>query len=153
MWLAWQAAHDGYNGRMNNVTFPYALLANAVLVLHVGVVLFIIGGLLLTLAGAARNWVWVRNVWFRGLHLAAIAYVALEAWLGIICPLTTLELWLRERAGQATYDGDFIAHWLRQLMFYEAPPWVFITAYSSFGLLVVLGWVLVPPARSRRGAG
>lgn len=126
----------------------YQALANAVLVLHVGIVLFIIGGLLLTLLGA-RAWPWVRNFWFRALHLAGIAYIAMEAWLGIICPLTTLELWLRKRAGQATYEGDFIAHWLRQLMFYEAPPWVFIAAYSAFGLLVILSWILVPPARPR----
>ena len=128
----------------------YQILANAVLVMHVGIVLFIIGGLLLTLLGAACKWGWVKNFWFRALHLAGIAYIAMEAWLGIICSLTTVELWLRERAGQATYEGDFIAHWLRQLMFYEAPPWVFIAAYSSFGLLVLLSWVLVPPARPWR---
>lgn len=127
----------------------YQALANAVLVLHVGIVLFIIGGLLLTLMGAACKWAWVSNFWFRALHLAGIACVAMEAWLGIVCPLTTLELWLRARAGQATYEGDFIAHWLRQLLFYEAPPWVFIAAYSGFGLLVILSWVLVPPARPR----
>lgn len=127
----------------------YQALANAVLVLHVGIVLFIIGGLLLTLLGAALKWAWIRNFWFRALHLVGIGYIAMEAWLGIICPLTTLELWLRERAGQATYEGDFIAHWMRQLMFYEAPPWVFIAAYSAFGLLVILSWVLVPPARPR----
>lgn len=123
----------------------YQGLANAVLVAHVGVVLFILGGLLLTLLGGALGWNWVRNFWFRSLHLVGIAYVVMEAWLGIICPLTTLELWLRQKAGQTVYAGDFIAHWLRQLMFYEAPPWVFITAYSVFGMLVVLSWFVVPP--------
>lgn len=128
----------------------YQLLANAVLMLHVGIVVFIIGGLLLTLLGGALKWRWVKNFWFRSLHLGGIGYIVMEAWLGIICPLTTLELWLRERAGQATYEGDFIAHWLRQLMFYEAPPWVFVAAYSAFALLVVLSWVLVPPVRPWR---
>jgi hypothetical protein len=124
----------------------YLGLANAVLVLHVAIVLFIIGGLVLTLAGAALKWVWVRNFYFRVLHLGGIAYVAMEAWLGIVCPLTTLELWLREGAGQAVYDGDFIAFWLRKLLFFEAAPWVFVAAYSGFGLLVALSWLLVPPA-------
>lgn len=127
----------------------YLFLANAVLIAHVGVVLFIIGALVLTLVGGWRGWAWVRNVWFRSLHLAGIAYVALEAWLGIVCPLTTLELWLRSRAGQAVYEGDFIAYWLRKLLFYEAEPWVFIAAYTGFGLLVALSWVLVPPRRHR----
>jgi len=124
----------------------YSGLANAVLILHVAIVLFIIGGLVLTLAGAALKWSWVRNFYFRALHLVAIGYVAMEAWLGIVCPLTTLELWLRERAGQAVYDGDFIAFWLRKLLFFEAAPWVFVAAYSGFGLLVLLSWLLVPPA-------
>lgn len=130
----------------------YQMLANAVLVLHVGIVLFIIFGLLLTLIGAACKWEWVRNIWFRALHLGAIAYVAMEAWLGIVCPLTTLEVWLRAQAGQASYEGDFIAHWLGQLLFYQAPPWVFTAAYSSFTLLVVLSWVLVPPRTPWRRA-
>jgi hypothetical protein len=128
----------------------YQALANAVLIAHVGIVLFIIGGLLLTLLGAFLRWKWVKNFWFRGLHLTGIVYIALEAWFGIVCPLTTLELWLREKAGQSVYEGDFIAHWMRQIMFYEAPPWVFIAAYSGFGALVVLSWFLVRPTLPRR---
>ena len=138
---------------MAQVDMTYLMLANAVLVLHVMIVLFIIGGLILTLAGGALQWGWVRNLAFRVLHLAAIGYVALEAWLGIVCPLTTLELWLRARAGQTVYDGDFIAFWLRKLLFFEAPPWVFTAAYSGFGLLVLLGWVLVRPRLPERWAG
>lgn len=128
----------------------YQFLANVVLISHVGIVLFIIGGLLLTLLGAALGWQWVKNFWFRALHLAGIAYIAMEAWMGIVCPLTTLELWLREQAGQTVYEGDFIAHWMRQIMFYEAPPWVFIAAYSGFGALVVASWFLVRPTFPRR---
>ncbi|MEJ7806824.1 MAG: DUF2784 domain-containing protein [Telluria sp.] len=123
----------------------YGALANAVLMLHVGIVLFIIGGLVLTLIGGMRKWRWVRNFWFRALHLVGIAYIAMEAWLGIVCPLTTLEQWLREQAGQAAYNGDFVAYWLRKFMFYEAQPWVFIVAYSTFGLLVLLSWFVFSP--------
>ncbi len=124
----------------------YRYLANGVLVLHVGVVLFIIGGLVLTLVGWARHWQWVRNFYFRALHLAGIAGVATEAWAGIVCPLTTLEQWLRHHAGQTVYEGDFVAFWLSKLLFYQAEPWVFIAAYSAFSMLVLLSWFLVPPA-------
>lgn len=123
----------------------YGALATAVLILHVGIVLFIIGGLVLTLAGGMLRWRWTRNFWFRALHLVGIGYVAMEAWLGIVCPLTTLEQWLREQAGQTVYAGDFVAYWLRKFMFYEAEPWVFIAAYSVFGLLVLLSWFVVTP--------
>ena len=130
----------------------YGALANTVLILHVGIVLFIIGGLVLTLVGGVCKWRWVRNFWFRALHLAGIGYIAMEAWLGIVCPLTTLEQWLREQAGQAAYAGDFVAHWLRKFMFYEAQPWVFIVAYSSFGLLVLLSWFVFSPVFPSRKA-
>jgi hypothetical protein len=123
----------------------YRILANCVLAAHFGLVLFIIGGLILILLGGLYRWIWVRNFWFRVIHLCAIAYVMAESWLGIVCPLTNVEQWLRERAGQLAYEGDFIAHWLGKLMFYQAPPWVFIVAYSLFALLVVLSWVIVRP--------
>lgn len=123
----------------------YQLLANAVLVAHAGVVLFIVAGLVLVLMGGHLRWRWVRNFWFRVLHLAAIVYVVAESWLGIICPLTDLEQWLRERAGQPVHDGDFIAFWLGKLLFYQAEPWVFIAAYSAFALLVIYGWIAVRP--------
>ena len=123
----------------------YPALANAVLVLHVGYVFFMVGGLILILAGGLRGWRWVRNPWFRAAHIAAIGYVMFEAWLGIVCPLTTLELWLRELAGQTSYTGDFIAYWLRRLLFFDAPPWVFTVSYSAFGAVVLLSWFGVRP--------
>ncbi len=126
------------------VLFRY--LANTVLMLHVAIVLFIAGGLVLTLVGGMCEWKWVRNFYFRVLHLLGIAGIAMEAWAGIVCPLTTWEMWLREKAGQMVYEGDFIAYWLHKLLFYQAEPWVFIVVYSSFGLLVLLSWFLIPPA-------
>lgn len=125
----------------------YRTLADAVLVAHVGVVLFIVGGLVLILAGARLHWMWVRNIRFRVLHLAAIGYVVVTTWFGIECGLTTLEQSLRVRSGQASFEGDFIAHWLSRLLFYEAPPWAFIALYTAFGLLVLWTWVAVRPGR------
>jgi hypothetical protein len=128
----------------------YQILANGVLLAHFGLVLFIIGGLILTLLGGRYRWHWVRNFWFRSLHLAAIGYVMAESWLGIDCALTTLEQWLRARAGQARYDDDFIAHWLGSILFFQAPDWVFTTVYSAFALLVAISWISVRPARWRK---
>jgi hypothetical protein len=123
----------------------YRILADGVLVLHAGLVLFVVAGLFLILLGGARHWQWVRHLWFRLLHLAAIVIVMLESWLDIVCPLTSFELWLRTRAGQGAYQGDFIAYWLGRLLFYQAPPWIFIVAYSTFALLVIVSWVIVRP--------
>ena len=120
-------------------------LADAVLLLHVMFVGFVVFGLLLTVAGGYRDWAWVRNSWFRIAHLVAIGVVVAQAWAGIICPLTTLEIWLRRQSGDAPYEGSFVQHWLQQLLYHDAPMWVFAAAYTLFGVLVVVVWVCYPP--------
>lgn len=130
---------------------PYQLLADAVLTLHVAIVLFVVGGLLLVVLGNRRGWYWVNAYGFRLAHLAAIAIVAAETWLGATCPLTTLEMWLREQARAATYSGSFIEHWLQRLLYYQAPAWAFAVAYSVFLLLVLAAWWRHPPRRRQAG--
>lgn len=120
-------------------------LADAVLIFHVSFVAFVVLGLLLVLWGGYRGWSWVRNPWFRCAHLAAIGIVVVQSWLGIECPLTTLEMKLRERAGDATYAGTFIAHWLHAVLFFEAPAWVFTLGYTLFGLAVAGSWMIFRP--------
>jgi polyferredoxin len=121
------------------------LLANAILILHVCFVGFVLLGLVFVILGGFRGWRWVRNPWFRLVHLLAIGVVAGQAWCGAICPLTTWEMSLRERAGQAVYEGSFMAHWLQRLLYYDAPPWVFVLGYTLFGLAVAASWFAVRP--------
>lgn len=123
----------------------YLLAADAVLIAHVLFVAFVVIGLLLIALGGTLSWPWVRNRTFRILHLLAIGIVVLQAWIGAICPLTTLEMALRERAGDAVYEGSFISHWLNAILYYQAPAWVFIVCYTLFGLLVAGSWFLVRP--------
>lgn len=123
----------------------YLLAADAILVTHVLFVVFVVAGLVLIFVGHGRSWPWIRNPWFRLAHLAAIGVVVLQAWLGRICPLTIWEMALREKAGDATYRGSFIAHWLQTLLYYEAPAWVFTIGYTVFGLLVAIAWVRIRP--------
>jgi Protein of Unknown function (DUF2784) len=128
---------------------PYQLLADAVLLIHFGVVLFVVAGLVVVVAGNWLRWRWVNGWWFRLAHLTAIAVVVVQAWLGQYCPLTTLESWLRVQAGTPPYDKSFIEHWVQRLIYYEAPLWVFAVAYTVFALLVVLAWWRFPPRRSQ----
>lgn len=128
----------------------YQLLADAVLTLHVLIVGFVGGGLALILLGNLRGWAWVNAMWFRLAHLAAIAFVVAEAWFGVVCPLTSLEMWLRERAHASTYAGSFIEHWLQRILYYQAPGWVFTVGYTLFGLAVVAAWWYFPPRSNRR---
>ena len=126
---------------------PYQLLADVVLTTHFAVVVFVVGGLGAIVVGNLRGWRFVNSWWFRGAHVAAIGIVVLQAWFGIVCPLTTLESWLRVQAGEAAYETSFIEHWLTRILFYEAPGWVFIAAYTAFGLAVVAAWWRFPPGR------
>ena len=123
----------------------YRLLADAILVLHALIVIFVVFGLLLIFIGRARSWHWVRNLRFRITHALTYGVVLLQAWLGKICPLTTLEMYLREKAGDAVYEGGFIAHWLGELLYYNLPLWVFALAYTLFGVVVAASWFVVRP--------
>jgi hypothetical protein len=120
-------------------------LADLVLAAHVGFAAFVVGGLVAVLVGGVRGWRWVRNPWLRAIHFAAIVLVVAEAWGGVTCPLTTLETALRETAGDATYSGAFVAHWLDRLLYWQAPPWVFVAAYTLFAAAVAASWWLVRP--------
>ena len=126
----------------------FSVLADAVLVLHLGVVGFVVGGLVAVIVGNRLRWRWVNRWWFRAAHLGAIGFVVLQAWLGATCPLTSLERWLREQADiGGRYRGGFVEHWVGRLLFHEAPPWVFTLVYTAFGAVVVLSWLRWPPRR------
>jgi len=118
-------------------------LADGILAVHFAVVLFIVGGLAMVWIGAALGWRWIRNPWFRYLHVAAIAFVALEALLGMVCPLTLWEDMLR---GGAQPDS-FVGRWVRRLLFYEAPEWLFTAAYCAWAAASLVTLALVPPRR------
>lgn len=130
----------------------YALIADLVLALHAALVIFVVGGVPLIVVGNLRGWRWVNGLGFRLLHLAAIAIVAAQAWLGVDCPLTTLEMWLRAQAGLPTYGQGFVGHWLQRLLYFEAPAWAFILLYTLFALLVAGVWLRFPPRRRRHRA-
>ena len=124
----------------------YTLLADAVLFVHFAFVAFVVGGVAAVWTGAALGWRWIRNLRFRIAHLAAILFVAAEALLGVMCPLTVWEDALRGRGS----DLGFIARWIRAVMFYEVPPWIFTFAYVAFAVIVALTFWLVPPSRAGR---
>jgi hypothetical protein len=120
------------------------LLADVLVAAHFGIVLFIVGGLVLVWAGAPLGWRWIRNPWFRYLHLGAIGLVALEALLGIACPLTVWEDLLRGGA----QPESFVARWVHRLLFYRAPEWLFTALYLLWTLATLATLRLVPPRRT-----
>jgi len=130
----------------------YKLLANLILVVHLAFIGFVVLGLVAILVGGWLGWGWVRRPLFRLAHLAAIGLVVAQAWGGITCPLTWCENQLRVLAGYRGYAEGLIASWVRQLVFYDLPSWVFILGYTLFGLAVLTSFALVPPHWPRRAA-
>jgi hypothetical protein len=118
-------------------------LADTVLVVHAAFVLFIVGGLLAIWAGIAMGWRFAFNPWFRGLHLAAIAFVVAESVLGFMCPLTEWEDALRATPS----EKGFIQRWIHAWLFWDWPAWVFASLYAAFGALVAATWIRFPPRR------
>jgi hypothetical protein len=117
-------------------------LADAVLVTHALIALFIVGGLAAIWVGGGLGWEWVRHRLFRFAHLFAIGLVSALSLLGVACPLTALEDWLRN--GSVGVQG-FIQRWVSRLLYYDVSAWVFTLAYVVFALVVLLSWRLVPP--------
>lgn len=122
------------------------MLADAIVVVHLLIVLFVVIGVPLVYWGAVRHWAWVRSWRWRLLHLVAIAVIAAESLLGIVCPLTAWEDKLR---GEQISTG-FIERWVDRILFYDAPTWVFTASYLAFAVLVGITWIAVPPIRAPR---
>jgi polyferredoxin len=123
-------------------------MADAILVVHFGIVIFIVGGLLAVWIGAAAGWDWVRNPWFRYLHLGAIGFVAAEALFGVMCPLTVWEDALR---GGARADS-FVGRWVRYFLYYDAPEWAFTAVYIAWTVATLVTLWRVPPRPIKRTA-
>ena len=80
----------------------YQLAASGLVIIHLAFVMFVIFGAVLTLR-------WPRLI---GFHLAAIVWGVLIEFTGAICPLTPLEVQLRQLGGVAGYQGGFIDHYV-----------------------------------------
>jgi hypothetical protein len=81
--------------------------ADLVLVMHLAFVLFVVLGGLLALR-------WRRVAW---VHVPVALYGATIEFLGFVCPLTPLEVWLRRRGGEAGYEGGFIEHYIVAVLY------------------------------------
>ncbi len=113
---------------------PLRLAADAVLLLHLGFIAFVLLGGLLALR-------WPRAAW---VHLPAAAWGVWIELSGALCPLTPLENRLRAAAGQAGYEGGFIEHYLLALIYpaglTREAQWV-LAALVVAANLAIYAWV------------
>ena len=83
------------------------LSADAIVLLHLGFILFVALGGLLVLR-------WPKLAWA---HLPAVIWGALVELAGWICPLTPLENRLRAAAGDPAYTGGFIDRYIVPIVY------------------------------------
>ena len=116
----------------------YRLLADAIVLFHFAVVIFVVtGGFLLF---------WRR--WVAWIHLPVIAWVIFAELCQRLCPLTLLENWLRDQGGGDTYKGDFVAHYIVPVLY---PDGLTARTQVIFGtLILVINVVLYVAAFGRR---
>lgn len=103
----------------------HRLLADVVLVLHLAFVVFVVLGGLLVLR-------WPRLAW---IHVPVALYGALIEFIGWVCPLTPLENDLRQRGGEAGYEGGFVEHYVLALLY---PSGLSHEMQIALGVLVLL---------------
>lgn len=129
----------------------YSLLADLIVIFHFLYVVFAVCGQVTILVGWVFRWQFIRQPAFRILHLVSVGFVALEAVIGMVCPLTDWEYNFRNLAGQCIdRDLSFIARLIRMIIFYDFPPWVFTFMHISFGILVILTFIFIPPKFHKR---
>jgi hypothetical protein len=115
----------------------YTALAGLIVVAHFAyLAVLIFGGL------AAGRWPGL----FRW-HLAAVGWALGAVTIHFDCPLTALEQELRERAGRGLYEGSFLRHYVRGVLF---PEWLTPFVVAAIVGLVVAGWVRLAWTSSRR---
>ena len=122
----------------------YRWLADAVVVVHVCFVIFVVvGGFLL------RRWPKLIYV-----HLPAAIWGVLIEFAGWICPLTPLENSLRARGGQAGYEGGFIEHYILPVLYPGGLSRNIQLVLGLFALVMnAVAYTLYFRSRRRKSAG
>jgi hypothetical protein len=120
------------------------MLADAVLTVHVAIILFNLFGLVAVPIGAVRGWRFVRVRWWRVLHILLLVAVAVQAVAGRACILT---VWQAALSGAGADRAPLVARWVNRLIYWPLPIWVFTVLYVAvLGYALTLFW-LVPPHR------
>ena len=101
------------------------IVADIVVVIHFGFVLFAVLGGILLLRWRFLAWI----------HLPCVFWAAVIEFSGWVCPLTPLENWLRERGGKGMYDPGFVEHYLFPVLY---PEGLTRDVQIALGILVII---------------
>lgn len=128
----------------------YKVLADIIVIVHFGWILFMLIGFILTLCG----FFWRRffDKWlFRTLHVFGIGYVSLLAIMGKYCPLTLWESTLRAKYDPGlTYPGSFMIYYVERLVYPDVNPLIILIPTILIAVFTVLVFIIIPPQKIRK---
>ena len=124
------------------------LAANLIAAVHIAYFLFIVGGMVAIVVSLRQPIPWVRNLWFRIAHIAAIYIVLFEEITGLPCPLNVLQWGAREAATGSAESSTGVSGMLDFLLYHTVSPLALDIMYWSFGALVLVMLWMVPPRRT-----
>ena len=110
------------------------LIADIVLFFHFCIVVFITFGFVLIPIGYNFNWIWIKNKKLRLLHFGMMIFVTFETILGLSCPLTVLENYLRG----FNENQLFLSRWITEVIYCDFPSEFFLILYC-----LCLGWTFL----------
>jgi hypothetical protein len=125
-------------------------IANFIAAAHIMYFLFIVGGCVGIVVGAAYGWKWIRNPRFRFSHAAAVYIVVAESVFHIPCPLNTAEWQLRSQTHAAAEASSGVGGLLDQLLFHTISGRVLNLMYWSLAVLLFIAFFVIRPEFSHR---
>ena len=117
------------------------MLADIILILHFLIVIFITAGFIIIPIGYYYNWNWIQNFKLRLFHFGLMFIVTFETLVGITCPLTSIENYLRG----INNSKSFISFWIEKIIYWDFPTSFFMFLYFVFLGWTLLMWKIYPP--------
>jgi len=131
---------------MNPVYSKYLLAAYLILLIHFVFVAFVVLGFIFIWIGYFTKQEFAKNAKFRICHILAMGIVFCESLVGMICPLTEWENYLRVKAGQdQVYETSFMQEWIHKIMFFDFSELTFVIVYALFFVVILLTFWVIPP--------
>ncbi len=131
---------------MNPAYSKYLLAADVILLIHFLFVAFVVLGFIFIWIGYFTKQKFARNAKFRICHILVMGIVLCESLIGMICPLTEWENYLRVRRGQdQVYETSFMKEWLHKIMFFDFSELTFVIVYALFFAVILLTFRVIFP--------
>ena len=121
------------------------IFSEIVLLLHFSIFLFMIFSFILIPFGYFQKWEWVKNIYFRSIHLILMGFILIETILGFMCPLTILENFLR---ADQKVDNIF-TEIIHQIMYWDLTNYQFIILYFLSLSYIIFLWFYFRPNQKK----